>query len=174
MGSAIINDRTTLIVDIFEMVETMHPEWFTGRPKPADQDREKDGVLLAEDSDFFRTQVKKFIEDEGYRVFAAEDGQKAWTLLQEHADDVNIVVTDIEMPNLDGYGLTRTIKSDKRFSGLPIIALTSLAGDEDMARGKAAGIDDYQIKLDKGKLLEGIYNCLHKINNAEEAKENNI
>jgi two-component system chemotaxis sensor kinase CheA len=174
MGSAIINDKTTFIVDIFELVETVHPDWFSSRARPAADAKKKVDILLAEDSDFFRMQVKKFIEDEGYRVFAAEDGQKAWTLLQEHAGTVSLVVTDIEMPNLDGYGLTRTIRADKRFTGLPIIALTSLAGDEDMARGKAAGIDEYQIKLDKGKLLEGIYNYLHKISNAEEAKENTI
>ena len=120
------------------------------------------GILLAEDSDFFRTQVKKFIEDEGYRVLAAEDGQKAWHLLQENADKVSLVVTDIEMPNMDGYGLTRTLKADQRFSQLPVIALTSLAADEDIARGKAAGIDDYQIKLDRDKLLKGIYAFLHK------------
>ncbi len=172
MGSAIINDKTTLIIDIFELVETVHPEWFTGRPRTAHQDSAGQAVLLAEDSDFFRTQVKRFIEGEGYRVIAAEDGQKAWNLLQENAGKVGLIVTDIEMPNMDGYGLSKTIKMDKRFSHLPVIALTSLAGDEDIARGKAAGIDDYQIKLDKGKLLDGIYHFLHKkINSDEKAKE---
>jgi two-component system, chemotaxis family, sensor kinase CheA len=175
MGSAIINDKTTLIIDIFELVETVHPEWFTVRPRIADKDNLNQAVLLAEDSDFFRTQVKKFIEGEGYRVIAAEDGQKAWNLLQENEGKVSLVVTDIEMPNMDGYGLSKTIKTDKRFSHLPIIALTSLAGDEDIARGKAAGIDDYQIKLDKGKLLEGINHFLHKkINLDEKAKEMTI
>lgn len=162
MGSTIINEMTTLIIDIFELVETMHPEWFAERPKVAAQDKTKLGVLLAEDSDFFRTQVKKFIEEEGYRVFAAEDGQKAWELLQQNAEKISLVVTDIEMPNMDGYGLTKALKADQRFSHLPVIALTSLAGDEDIAKGKAAGIDDYQIKLDREKLLKGMYNFLHK------------
>lgn len=162
MGSTIINDMTTLIIDIFELVETMHPEWFSERPQVTAQEKAKKGILLAEDSDFFRTQVKKFIEDEGYQVYAAEDGQKAWELLQQKAAKVRLVVTDIEMPNLDGYGLTRTLKADQRFAHLPVIALTSLAGDEDIARGKAAGIDDYQIKLDRDKLLKGIYKFLHE------------
>jgi len=162
MGSTIINETTTLIIDIFELVETVHPEWFADRPKVSAGDKINKGILLAEDSDFFRTQVKKFIEDEGYLVFAAEDGQKAWHLLQQNAEKVSLVVTDIEMPNMDGYGLTRTLKADQRFSQLPVIALTSLAGDEDIARGKAAGIDDYQIKLDRDKLLKGIYAFLHK------------
>jgi two-component system chemotaxis sensor kinase CheA len=63
-------------------------------------------------------------------------------------------VTDIEMPRLDGLGLARRIRADGRTVGLPIIALTSLAGEEDMARGKSAGIDDYQTKLDRDQLLE--------------------
>jgi two-component system chemotaxis sensor kinase CheA len=62
-------------------------------------------------------------------------------------------VTDIEMPNLDGLGLTARIKGDPRFRHLPVIALTSLAGEEDEARGRQAGVDDYQVKLDRETLL---------------------
>jgi two-component system chemotaxis sensor kinase CheA len=61
------------------------------------------------------------------------------------------------MPNLDGLGLAGKIKGDDRYSHLPVIALTTLAGEEEIARGKAAGIDDYQVKLDKEKLLESLY-----------------
>ncbi len=64
------------------------------------------------------------------------------------------------MPNLDGLGLSKKIKGDERFSHLPIIALTTLAGEEDVARGKDAGIDDYQYKLDREKLLESVYGFL--------------
>ena len=60
------------------------------------------------------------------------------------------------MPNLDGFGFARKIKEDERFSDLPIIALTTMASDEDITTGKEIGIDDYQIKLDKEKLLESV------------------
>jgi two-component system chemotaxis sensor kinase CheA len=76
--------------------------------------------------------------------------------LEEAGEKVRLVVTDIEMPELDGYGLTRRIKGDQRFAHLPVVALTSLAGEEDIERGKAAGVDDYQIKLDKDKLLVSV------------------
>jgi two-component system, chemotaxis family, sensor kinase CheA len=160
MGSSIINDHTTLIVDIHELIETLRPEWFTERRKTQPALDEGSAILLAEDSTFFRNQVKKFIEDEGYAVIAGEDGQKAWDLLLENAGKIRLVVTDIEMPNLDGYGLSKRIREDDRFSRLPIIAVTSLAGDEDIARGKEVGIDDYQIKLDKDKLMASIYSFL--------------
>lgn len=154
IGSTIIGDRTTLIVDIFGLVQAAHPEWIIDDTPPVAQvASEVSTVLLAEDSTFFRCQIKKFLEEENYEVLDAEDGQAAWELLEKNGDRVCLVVTDIEMPRLDGLGLTQNIRSDPRFSHLPIIAVTSLASEEDYAKGKAMGIDDYQIKLDKDKVL---------------------
>ncbi|MFH1148032.1 MAG: response regulator, partial [Pseudomonadota bacterium] len=118
-------------------------------------------ILLAEDSDFFRNQVKNFIQEEGYAVLAAPDGLKAWKLLEKHPDEITLVVTDIEMPNMDGYELTSRIKKDPRFSNIPVIAVSSLAGEDDMRKGKNAGVDDYQIKLDREKLLASIDNLIN-------------
>ncbi len=81
-------------------------------------------------------------------------------VLDENIDNIGAVVTDIEMPNMDGFELSRRIKNDARYSHLPILALTSLAGEEDIAKGKEVGIDDYQVKLDKENLLRGIHNML--------------
>jgi two-component system chemotaxis sensor kinase CheA len=165
-GSAVIGENTTLIVDIYELIQTVQPEWFAvrGSIEIAD-DAGEVGVphlLLVEDSDFFRNQVRKFIEDDGYAVDTAEDGLVAWNMLNADPNKYDLVVTDIEMPNMDGFELARNIRQDKRFSLTPIIALTSLAGDEDVARGKAVGIDDYQVKLDKERLLQSIYEWLKR------------
>ena len=162
IGTSVVKGQTLLIVDVFELVGSVYPEWQQEKQKEHADKGDGPAVLLAEDSDFFRQQVKRYIEEDGYRVIAGEDGVAAWSLLEEHASEVQIVVTDIEMPRLDGYGLARKIKGDERFSHLPIIALTSLAGDDDVAKGRAAGIDDYQIKLDKEKLLEGITSFLRQ------------
>lgn len=70
--------------------------------------------------------------------------------------EIRTLITDIEMPGLDGFELARTIRSDKQFAALPIIALTTLADDRDVEQGMQAGIDDYQIKLDKEQLLKSI------------------
>ncbi|MFP4128139.1 MAG: chemotaxis protein CheW [Desulfonatronovibrionaceae bacterium] len=163
-GSIVLNGKTTLIVDIFEFMETLNPQWFVKRevPKP-DEDQGGGKILLVEDSDFFRAQVNKFIKDEGYDVAkAAEDGQVAWEYLKENPNEISLVVTDLEMPVMDGFELTELIKNDERFSHLPVLALTSLAGEEDVARGKQVGIDDYQIKLDKEKLMQSIFNFLNR------------
>ena len=161
LGSAIIGDHTTLLVDVYGLVHTLNPEWFPDREKIQTAEGKSATILYAEDSNFFRNQVKGFMEEEGYNVIGAEDGIVAWNRLLEHSEEVTLVVTDIEMPNLDGYELSEKIRKDHRFADLPIIALTTMAGEEDIARGEAAGIDDYQIKLDREKLMRSVHDYLH-------------
>jgi two-component system chemotaxis sensor kinase CheA len=156
-GSSILNGRTTLMLDMFELAETIRlPE--TEEPRDAVDKASGPGgtVLVAEDSDFFRGQIKRLIEAVGYKVLAAADGQEAWELLDHHAEEVAVVATDIEMPHLDGLGLTKRIRADGRFSSLPVIALSALAGEEEIARGLAVGVTEYQVKLDQEQLLGSI------------------
>ena len=103
------------------------------------------------------------MEKEGFKVIEAEDGVIAWDLLEKNADKITLVVTDIEMPNMDGFALTQKIRHSPIFSHLPIIALTTLAGEEDIARGKKVGIDDYQIKLDRERLMRSIHGFLQAL-----------
>lgn len=160
MGSAIINDHTTLMIDVYEIVQTLNPEWFEDMEAATNDNGEAAKILFAEDSNFFRNQVKSYMEDEGYTVIEAEDGAIAWELLQQHADEISLVVTDIEMPNMNGFELTRHIKTSNAYSHLPVIALTTLAGEEDIEKGRQVGISDYQIKLDREKLVRSIYGFL--------------
>jgi two-component system chemotaxis sensor kinase CheA len=163
MGSVVIDGQTTLLVDVFDIIATLNPDWFTESQETEKAPAATARILIAEDSNFFRDQVKGFIEDEGYSVIEAEDGLVAWNLLQKQGDTISLVVTDLEMPNLDGFSLAKKIKSDERYMHLPVIALTTLAEDDDMARGREVGIDDYQIKLDRKKLIESIDRFMRKI-----------
>jgi two-component system chemotaxis sensor kinase CheA len=157
-GSAIIRTRTALVVDLFELVDAAWPEWAAQRVAEQPQSDDADGrvVLLAEDSDFFRSQLTRFLEEDGYTVLAAPDGEAAWDLLVENIDRVKMVVTDIEMPRLNGLDLTRRIRGDKRTAELPVMAVTSLASEDDFAQGKAVGVSEYQTKLDRDNLLAGL------------------
>ncbi len=166
MGSAIINKNTTMLVNVFEIVKTIFPEWFEDQivfETTEDADSIPPTILIAEDSNFFRNQVKGYMTESGYNVIEGEDGQIAWDLLQEHSDIISIVVTDIEMPNMNGFELTQMIKNDPRFSSLPVIALTTLAGEEDVAKGKAVGVDEYHIKLDKEKLMACVHDYIKRL-----------
>ncbi|MDR3089214.1 MAG: chemotaxis protein CheW [Desulfobulbaceae bacterium] len=165
MGSTIIDKHTTLLVNIFEMAHTLFPQWFEGQEnfEPEAGAGEPPTILIAEDSHFFRNQVKGYMTEAGYQVLEGEDGAEAWRILQDNQDRVAIVVTDIEMPNMNGYQLTQKIRADARFSRLPIIALTTLAGEEDIAKGKAAGVDEYHIKLDKERLMASVHQFAKQI-----------
>jgi two-component system chemotaxis sensor kinase CheA len=153
-GSAIISDKTVLMVDILEIINILHPDW--GIEARSSLKNAHGSILLAEDSDFFRSQVSQYLTDAGYEVIAAKDGAEGWELMDLNAAKIKIVVTDIEMPRMSGLDLTRKIRSDDRFVNLPIIALTSLVSEEDEARGKEAGITEYQIKLDRDRLIESV------------------
>jgi len=74
-------------------------------------------------------------------------------MLEQHGETINLMLTDIEMPNLDGLGLTVRIRNDPRFASLPIIAVTSVSGEAAEKRGLEAGINEYLIKLDQEKIL---------------------
>ncbi len=165
MGSAIIAKHTTMLVNVFEIVQTIFPDWFADQMVfEADKSPELSPpiLLIAEDSNFFRNQVKGYMTEAGFEVIEAEDGQIAWDLLQQHAEEITMVVTDIEMPNMNGFELTEKIKTDSRYSRIPVIALTTLAGEEDVAKGKAIGIDEYHIKLDKERLMATVHDYVKR------------
>lgn len=111
-------------------------------------------VLLVDDSVTTRTLERSILEAAGYEVLTAADGEQGFRLLQEHS--VDVVVSDVEMPNMDGFQLTQTIRGTPRFRGLPVVLLTSLATDGDRARGLSAGADAYLVKtaFDQDNLIE--------------------
>ncbi len=157
-GSAVFKDRTILLLDIPEIASGVLPQTSPAAGSYAESGPQSTSgtILLAEDSDFFRGQIQRLMESVGYRVLAAPDGMAAWEMLDGQGGGVDLVATDVEMPRMDGLALTRRIRADQRFSGLPVIALSSLAGEEEIARGIAAGVNEYQIKLNQEELLESI------------------
>jgi two-component system, chemotaxis family, sensor kinase CheA len=111
-------------------------------------------ILLVEDSITTRTQEKRILESGGYDVVTAIDGVDALNKLRSRAFDA--VVSDIQMPNLDGLTLTAKIREDKHYQELPVILVTSLATEEDKRRGMEVGANAYLTKptFDQRVLLE--------------------
>jgi two-component system chemotaxis sensor kinase CheA len=117
-------------------------------------------LLIADDSVTTRTLEKTILEAAGYEVIAASDGSEAWYLLQERGAD--LVISDVEMPGMDGFMLAEAIRGSKRFRDLPVILLTALDSERDRARGLEVGADAYLVKsaFDQTSLLEAIAQLL--------------
>jgi two-component system chemotaxis sensor kinase CheA len=117
-------------------------------------------ILMAEDSLTTRTLVKSILEAAGYDVTAAADGAAAWDSLQEHGTD--LLVSDVEMPRMDGFALTEAVRGSQRFRELPVVLVTARASDADRARGAAVGANAYLVKsaFDQQNLLETIAQLL--------------
>ncbi|EKD34381.1 MAG: hypothetical protein ACD_75C02365G0001, partial [uncultured bacterium] len=165
MGSIIIDQHTTMLVNVYEMVHTLFPQWFEEKEKNIIEiidDTAPPTILIAEDSKFFRNQVKGYMTEVGYNVIEAEDGVEALNKLQEYGDQIDMLVTDIEMPNMNGFELTQRIRKDDKYFKLPIIALTTLASAEDVAKGQAVGVNEYHIKLDKERLMVSVHDYIKR------------
>jgi len=157
LGSTVVDGITTRLLDMVELVRHKHPDWKQEQDSNESKQPEKmPTILLAEDSDFFRNHVKRTLETEGFRVIGAADGQCAWDQLQSTFDEIDLLITDIEMPRMNGLELAKAVRANIAMSELPIIALTSLASDDDQVRGAQAGIDEYQGKLDPSRLVEAV------------------
>lgn len=153
LGSTIVQDHSVLVLDIHGLIEMAYPSWYKKFfvSNLTEVEREALRVLLVEDSAFFLNIEKSYLEAAGYQVLTATNGNEALEKLEKFA--VDVVVTDIAMPYCNGYELTKAMKSNEEWKHIPVMALTALSGEEDRRKGIEAGIDEYQIKLDRDEVL---------------------
>jgi len=150
IGSTILSSHTTLLVDLYEVVKTSLPGWIKA-PEFAASTRTR-RILVTDDSPFYRRQIAGFLKDCGVEVVEAVNGDEALAKL-ETTPGIDLVLTDVEMPIMDGLELTRRIRGNESLRHLPVIAITSLSGEEALRKGKEAGVDGYLVKLDREKIL---------------------
>ena len=98
-------------------------------------------LLLVDDEPGLRTAVQAYLEDEGFEVTTAGDGDDGWQKAQEMLPD--LVISDVMMPRCDGYGLLKRMREDERLGGTPVIFLTAKGMTADRTEGYLAGVDDY-------------------------------
>jgi len=169
-GSTIIMDRITMLLDLFELVKVIDPALkldesskHTINSNTLSQSKnDKATVLVVEDSVFFQDKLDVLLKDMNLNVMMAADGQAGWDMLNDHADNIDLVLMDIEMPKLTGLELSRLIRSDGRFADLPIVMLTSLAKQADVEEGKKAGANEYLIKMDQEMVKHTINNYIDR------------
>ncbi len=150
IGSTILNNRIVLLINIYELFEMVSPEDYEDS---ALKNQHHDlTILLAEDTPFFARLTKNYLEWAGYNVILKGNGKEALDVLYEKS--VDLVLSDIQMPVMDGLELARQIRKNPDLAGLPLVALTSMTGEKDRKAGMEAGFDFYEFKLDKITILE--------------------
>lgn len=167
-GTAILpGDRPVLVLDPDGLVARAGGPGTLGQAPRSDPDMaagnrtRRDAratVLVVDDSITTRTLEKGILESAGYRVVVCVDGQDALDRLRAEVEPVDLVLADVEMPRLDGFGLLKALRADARFARLPTVLMTSRGDPEDVARGLDLGADAYLTKqaFDQRKLLETI------------------
>ncbi|MBI4667171.1 MAG: chemotaxis protein CheW [Nitrospinae bacterium] len=152
-GSGVIDERLVIFMDIYSLYETAEPEIYKNLASHGKLTGKK--ILLAEDTAFFRMVTTKYLEEQGLVVKAVTDGQYAWETLCA-GERFDLLITDVNMPRMNGIELTRKVRSSGKFADMPIVALTSMGLDRDKKTGLDAGVDYYELKLDKERLLHAL------------------
>ena len=158
-----MDDKLVVILDFESIVSSISPETglrvhdveeFKGRS------RSDANILIAEDSALLSSLITDCLKKAGYgNLIVTTNGQEAWDQLVKFkkegdpAEKVQCIITDIEMPQMDGHHLTKLIKDDPRFDGMPVVIFSSLVNDEMKRKGEALGVDAQLSKPEIGKLV---------------------
>ncbi len=165
-GIVKLGEKLIVILDFEKIVSDISPE--TGlRTSQLDtlQERERNMVpiLIAEDSPFLEKMIVDCLNKAGYmNVVKTANGQEAWDILCDYKQRgdidkyIRLVVTDIEMPQMDGHHLTKLIKSDPVLGKIPVVIFSSLINDQMYKKGEAIGADAQLTKPEIGQLVEAI------------------
>ncbi|WP_193179896.1 hybrid sensor histidine kinase/response regulator [Nisaea sediminum] len=153
MGSAVIAGKATEVIDAGYYLTQAYGDWFGSAESDSQEPEGSRRVLLVDDSAFFRNLIKPLLSVAGYDVTIAEHAEAALDLCENGAD-FDAIISDIEMPGMDGFELTRRLRSIDRWQETPIIALSSHTSPRDLDRGREVGFTDYIAKLDRDALLE--------------------
>ncbi|MCM8530212.1 MAG: chemotaxis protein CheW, partial [Lentisphaeraceae bacterium] len=160
LGSAFIDDHLVLLVDLFGVVAACKPEWVNKTGVHIQSHEQKHKILVIDDSSFFVNQISSFLDEAGYSSVQCMDGKEALDLLRSDPD-VSLVLPDIEMPVMDGWEFIEEVRKDAALKDLPVLALTSVAGESSREKGLALGFNEYLIKLDREEILQNLKHYLY-------------
>jgi len=153
LGYAVVKGNATEILDVGHFLPQAFADWF--RRRDYGGGRMARTVLLVDDSAFFRDMLTPLIKAAGYQVAAVGSAAEALEALQS-GRRFDLVVTDIEMPQMDGFALAEAIRRLPSAADTPVIAITAMVSAEAITRGRAAGFHDFVAKFDRTGLIAAI------------------
>lgn len=169
-GVVKMNDRLVVILDFESIVSSISPETglrVTDIDKLEKRDRSDSCILIAEDSPLLSKLITDCLRKAGYeKLIVNSNGQDAWDKITELKkagtllNDVQCIITDIEMPQMDGHRLTKLCKSDDTIKKIPLVIFSSLVNDEMRRKGEQLGADAQLTKPEIGQLVDAIDNLI--------------
>ncbi|WP_407149810.1 chemotaxis protein CheW [Bradyrhizobium sp. ORS 86] len=153
LGSAVIKGQATEVIDVGHFLPMAFADWFARkemRPSASAQ-----SVPLVDDSAFFRNMLAPVLKAAGYKVRTAGGAQEGLAALRS-GQAFDVVLTDIEMPEMNGFEFAEVIRADGNLTGLPIIALSAMVSPAAIERGRQAGFHDYVAKFDRPGLIAAL------------------
>jgi two-component system chemotaxis sensor kinase CheA len=161
IGSAVIAGKATELIDAGYYLTQAFSGWFGG-PGEASHAHGDAGkrILLVDDSSFFRNLLTPLLAVAGYEVTTVDSANRALALC-EAGEDFDAIISDIEMPGMDGFTFASTVRHESRWRDKPMVALSSHASAKDLDRGRVAGFSDYVAKFDRDALLTSLSEALN-------------
>ncbi len=153
LGSAVVKGQATEIIDIGHFLPLAFEDWF--RRKELKSEALTRSLLFVDDSPFFRNMLAPVLKAAGYDVVAVGAADEALALLKK-GQKFDVVVSDIEMPGMNGFELAEAIRADARCAQMPIIALSSITSPATIERGRQAGFHDFVAKFDRQGLIAAL------------------
>ena len=153
LGSAVIKGQATEIIDVGHFLPLAFEDWF--KRKEMSEESLTRRLLFVDDSPFFRNMLTPVLKAAGYQVTAVGEPKQALELARSGVG-FHVIVSDIEMPEMNGFELAEALRADPRTASLPIIALSSLTNPAAIERGRQAGFHDYVAKFDRHGLIAAL------------------
>lgn len=154
LGSAIIGGRTAEIIDVGHFLGLASAHWFEPQIKKM-RKAEAMQILLVDDSIFFRNLVGPVVSSAGFDPIICDSGSQALDKLNAGLRPA-VIVTDVDMPEMDGFEFAEAVRQISAFDDTPILALSGLITPEAIERARQAGFSDYVSKLDRNGLIQAL------------------
>lgn len=154
IGTLFVNEKAVSIIDMYDLADKLK----LGLRKKTYEitQGKRPTALVVEDTPMFRTLAVNIMREIGFDVLVATNGKEGIDILTQRYKDVQVIISDIEMPIMNGYEFVEILKSRNEYKNIPIIAVTSRYSEADIAKGKSAGFDTYLEKFKKEEIINAV------------------